>query len=145
MPDTPNYSWPTPADTDPVRDGAAAIRALAEAIDAELNAGLTFGGYRERVVTLATSGTVTLDLADANVFTIDPVDAFTIAFDNLPAGGTASPFTLVIENDGHPITWPAGTRFVDGEPPDLTGETWLSGVALGSIVTVGAAWTGVST
>lgn len=30
---TPNYGWPTPADTDFVKDGAAAIRALGDAID----------------------------------------------------------------------------------------------------------------
>jgi hypothetical protein len=31
---TPNYNWPTPDDTDLVRDGAAAIRDLADAADA---------------------------------------------------------------------------------------------------------------
>lgn len=36
MPATPNYAWPTPADTDYVKDGAAAIRALGDAIDVEL-------------------------------------------------------------------------------------------------------------
>lgn len=33
MPATTNYSWPTPADTDYVKDGAAAMRALGNAID----------------------------------------------------------------------------------------------------------------
>lgn len=33
MPTTPNYAWPTPADTDYVKDGAAAIRSLGNAID----------------------------------------------------------------------------------------------------------------
>jgi hypothetical protein len=33
MPTTANYSWPTPADTDLVKDGAEAIRDLGDAID----------------------------------------------------------------------------------------------------------------
>ena len=33
MPTTPNYSWPIPADTDLVKDGAEAIRDLGNAID----------------------------------------------------------------------------------------------------------------
>ena len=34
MATTPNYSWPTPDDTDLVKDGAEAIRDLGDAIDA---------------------------------------------------------------------------------------------------------------
>lgn len=37
MATTPNYSWPTPDNTDLVRDGAEAIRDLGNAIDATLN------------------------------------------------------------------------------------------------------------
>lgn len=35
---TPNFGFPTPDDTDQVSDGAAAIRALGDAIDAALKA-----------------------------------------------------------------------------------------------------------
>lgn len=38
MPTTPNKAWPTPADTDYVKDGAAAIRALGDAADADVAA-----------------------------------------------------------------------------------------------------------
>lgn len=38
MATTSNYSWPTPDDTDLVRDGAAAIRALGSAADATVAA-----------------------------------------------------------------------------------------------------------
>lgn len=38
MPTTPNHGWPTPADTDYVKDGAAAIRSLGDAVDATLAA-----------------------------------------------------------------------------------------------------------
>lgn len=37
MPTTSNYSWPTPADTDYVKDGALAIRDLGNAIDSTVN------------------------------------------------------------------------------------------------------------
>jgi hypothetical protein len=33
---TPNYSWPVPTSTDLVKDGATAIEALGDAIDATL-------------------------------------------------------------------------------------------------------------
>jgi hypothetical protein len=42
---TPNYSWPVPTSTDLVKDGATAIEALGDAIDATVfalpSAGLT--------------------------------------------------------------------------------------------------------
>ncbi|MFA9432896.1 MULTISPECIES: hypothetical protein [unclassified Egicoccus] len=37
MAETPTYGWPTPDDTDLVREGAAAIRDLADAIDVTLD------------------------------------------------------------------------------------------------------------
>jgi hypothetical protein len=43
MPTTPNYSWPTPADTDLVKDGAEAIRDLGNAIDTTVD-GLPVAG-----------------------------------------------------------------------------------------------------
>lgn len=36
MPNTTNYSWPTPSDSDPFKDGASAIRSLGSAIDTTL-------------------------------------------------------------------------------------------------------------
>lgn len=42
---TPNYGWPVPTSTDYVKDGATAIEALGDAIDATvfgINSGLTF-------------------------------------------------------------------------------------------------------
>jgi len=36
MPNTTNFNWPTPADTDLVKDGAAAIRNLGDGIDTSL-------------------------------------------------------------------------------------------------------------
>ena len=38
---TPNYSWPVPTSSDYVKDGASAIEALGDAIDATLYAQLS--------------------------------------------------------------------------------------------------------
>jgi hypothetical protein len=46
MATTPNYSWPTPNDTDLVRNGAEAIRDLGDAIDATVF-GIPLGGLEE--------------------------------------------------------------------------------------------------
>lgn len=43
---TSNFGWPLPADTDLVRDGAAAIRALGDAVDSTVAAGFRFVGTR---------------------------------------------------------------------------------------------------
>ena len=46
MASTPNRSWPTPDDNDLVRDGAAAIRALGDAIDGSVGIGFVYVGTR---------------------------------------------------------------------------------------------------
>ena len=46
MATTPNRSWPTPDDTDLVRDGASAIRALGDAIDGTVGQGFVYAGTR---------------------------------------------------------------------------------------------------
>ena len=43
---TPSFGWPTPDDTDFVRDGAAAIRALGDAVDGTVAAGFRYAGTR---------------------------------------------------------------------------------------------------
>jgi hypothetical protein len=65
MPSTPNHGWPTPSDADYVINGAAAIRDLADAIDA--NAVTTDGGD----VTI--NGTVTVDSGGTTAKTVDVV------------------------------------------------------------------------
>jgi len=43
---TPNFSWPTPDDSDAVSQGAAAIRSLGSAIDSTVAAGYRYAGTR---------------------------------------------------------------------------------------------------
>jgi hypothetical protein len=65
---TPNYGWPVPTDTDYVKDGAAAIEALGDAIDATvfgLGAGaLTF--IKSQVVGTAVSSVAVTDAFSAD-------------------------------------------------------------------------------
>ncbi|HEY7821859.1 MAG TPA: hypothetical protein VIG24_03440 [Acidimicrobiia bacterium] len=46
MATTSNFGWTTPDDTDLVRDGAAAIRTLGNAIDATVGGGYLYAGTR---------------------------------------------------------------------------------------------------
>lgn len=106
--------------------------------------GSALAGYAEQVDTLATSGTVTIDLAAANVFFIDPTGVATIEFTGLPSSGVARPFTIVVNNDDHAILWPFGTLFPNGQAPELDGITFLSGVAFEGEIIISRAWGGVA-
>ncbi|MFP4150043.1 MAG: hypothetical protein ACLFV0_11200 [Nitriliruptoraceae bacterium] len=64
MPSTPNFGWTTPADTDPVKDGAAAIRSLADDIDAELADGYVTSDDVTAIVKLTQAAYDALDPAD---------------------------------------------------------------------------------
>ena len=78
---TPNYSWPVPTSTDLVKDGASAIEALGDAIDATvygLNPGLVLI-KTETIGTTVSSVTVT--------------SAFSATYDNykiIVAGGSGT-------------------------------------------------------
>jgi len=62
---TPNYGWPVPTDTDYVKDGAAAIEALGDAIDATVF-GLPAGGLS--LISTTTIGTAVSSVAVTGVF-----------------------------------------------------------------------------
>jgi len=69
MPNTTNYSFPTPADTDLVKNGADAIRDLGDAVDTAMNTAL--GTKKSGLVLLNTtsfSGVSSISLP-ANTFT----------------------------------------------------------------------------
>jgi hypothetical protein len=78
---TPNYSWPVPTSTDLVKDGATAIEALGDAIDATvygLNPGLV-------LIKTQTIGTT--------VTSVNVTSAFSATYDNykiILSGGVAS-------------------------------------------------------
>ena len=79
---TPNYGWPVPTSTDLVKDGATAIEALGDAIDATVF-GLPSSGF-----TLIKTQTIGTAVASVNV-----TGAFSATYDNykiLVSGGSAS-------------------------------------------------------
>jgi hypothetical protein len=72
MPNTTNYSFPTPADTDLVKNGADAIRDLGDAVDTAMNTAL--GTKKAGMVLLNTtsfSGVVTQSINDVFSATYD--------------------------------------------------------------------------
>jgi hypothetical protein len=65
---TPNYGWPVPTDTDYVKDGAAAIEALGDAIDATVF-GLPSGALT--LISTTTIGTAVSSVTVSGAFSAD--------------------------------------------------------------------------
>lgn len=105
----------------------------------------SFAGYTEPLLDLGNvSGAINIDFDASNAFKITPTGAVVITFTNLPAAGDLNPGTLIVANSTYAITYPVATKFPDGEPPILSGETWISMVAQSTHVTLGKAWGGVA-
>jgi hypothetical protein len=79
---TPNYGWPVPTSTDYVKDGATAIEALGDAIDA------TVFGLPTGALTLISTTTIGSAVSSVNV-----TSAFSATYDNyqiIVSGGVGS-------------------------------------------------------
>jgi|GEM_PF-5287176 len=77
MPETtPEFGWPLPSDTDPVKDGAAAIRDLGNAIEDTLAVELA-----DVVRSTDTSTIVKLTQAAYDALTPDPATLYVIVED----------------------------------------------------------------
>ena len=108
MPTTTNNGWTTPADSDPFKDGALAIRTLGNGIDTSVGTGLlawtaytpTFSG-----ITIG-NGTVNFKYAKLGktvhvrgVFTFGTTSALTTTVDiGLPFNSVAYPFAQCVGN-----------------------------------------------
>jgi hypothetical protein len=98
---TPNFGWPVPTSTDLVKDGATAIEALGDAIDASM---LDFKGGTTGQVLSKTSATdmdftwVTSD--DANAIQNAIVDA---KGDLIAASAADTPARLAVGNNGETL------------------------------------------
>jgi hypothetical protein len=105
---------------------------LAAAVTDETGSGaLVFGttpvltGARVTLSALGTltTGTTTLDLATAQVFTatITAANTITVAFSNAPSAGQSQVVLLRLTNaGGGTIVWPVDTKFTAGAAPTLT-------------------------
>jgi hypothetical protein len=89
--------------------------------------------YTETVIAgVESSGDVTLDIEDGNIYTIDlddigaPID---VIFDHPPAAGIAASFTIIIHQDDpvRAVTWPAEMEWRDDDVPalDTAGATYI--------------------
>jgi hypothetical protein len=121
---TPNYSWPVPTSTDLVKDGATAIEALGDAIDATVY-GLTGSGLVR--ISTTTIGTATTSVTVSS--------AFSATYDNykiIVAGGVAS-----VDNDLYLALGASVTGYYMASP-----RNQFSGAAATPEVTNnGASWT----
>ena len=133
---TPNFNWPVPTSTDLVKDGATAIEALGDSIDASL---VDLKGGTTGQVLSKTSGTdmdftwVTSD--DANAIQNTIVDA---KGDLIAATAADTPARLAVGTNGQVLTadstvatglkWatPAGSGFVHLNTTTGTGVTSIS-------------------
>jgi hypothetical protein len=105
---------------------------LASAVTDETGSGaLVFGttpvfvGARITVSALGTltTGTTTIDLATAQVYTatITAANTITVAFSNAPSAGQSQVVLLrLTDAGGGTIVWPANTKFTAGAAPTLT-------------------------
>jgi hypothetical protein len=133
---TPNFNWPVPTSTDLVKDGATAIEALGDSIDASL---LDLKGGTTGQVLSKTSGTdmdftwVTSD--DANAIQNAIVDA---KGDLIGATAADTPARLAVGANGTVLT---------ADSAESTGLKWATPVAGGMtlINTGGTTLTGSST
>jgi hypothetical protein len=97
MPNTTNFGWATPADTDLVKDGAAAIRTLGSSIDTSLVD--LKGGTTGQVLTKASN----TDL-DFTFSSIDPLVILDAKGDLISATAADTPARLAVGANGTVLT-----------------------------------------
>jgi hypothetical protein len=135
MPTTTNYGWTTPADTDLVKDGAAAIRTLGSSIDttvfANASAGIpkTIVDAKGDLIAGTASDTVSRLAVGTNgqVLTADSAEATGMKWGTIAAGGMTLLSTTTLSGTTTDIT------SISGSYKDLifivSGETHNTGTA----------------
>jgi hypothetical protein len=83
------------------------------------------GSVGDTLIYVAIRGLVptqTLDLSTGHTFTITPTEATDVLFSNPPASGTATGFTVEVDNSagGYAITWPSSVKWHLGAAPTAT-------------------------
>lgn len=81
--------------------------------------------FSEEVDERTVSGSTTVDLSIANTFHLTLTDDIDIEFANPTTSPEGNSLTIILEQDddgGHSVTWPSGTVFTDGVPPDTDGD-----------------------
>jgi len=133
MPNTTNFNWATPADTDLVKDGAAAIRTLGDSIDTSLVD--LKGGTTGQVLTKASNA----DL-DFTFSSVDPLVILDAKGDLISATAADTPARLAVGANGTilmadstastGIKWDTGA-YASYTPGSITGFTQGNGTVSG--------------
>lgn len=110
----------------------------------EMTGDLALHSLRERrSSTSSSSPTVNFEGAGLQVLTNS--GSTSVSWANVPsASDQVRSVTLQFTNSSS-VSWPGGTRFAEGEPPDIEDETWIVAVAADGDVTVFASGAEVST
>ncbi len=99
--------------------------------------------YSESQVTSTPSGSVTLNLNNANVFELEMDQDTTLIFSNPPASGNAGSFTLVLKQDstgGWTVTFPASVDWEAGSQPTLSDAANLIDIMSFLTIDGGTTW-----
>lgn len=120
MPTTSNFGWTTPADTDLVKDGAAAIRTLGNGIDTSLVD--LKGGTTGQV--LAKASNTDLDFTWSSV---DPLTILDAKGDLISATAADTPARLAVGTNGQVLTADSSTS---------TGLKWATPASGGKVLQV---------
>jgi len=110
MASTPTFSWPTPDDTDLVRDGAAAIRALGDAAD------LTVSNLTQNVVS-----TVKTDTFTSSSTSFDDVSDLEVTI--TPRADTSKILVIASVSLGVDSATVAAARLMRDSTPIFVGDT----------------------
>ena len=117
---TPNFSWPVPTSTDLVKDGATAIEALGDSIDASL---VDLKGGTTGQVLSKTSGT-DMDFTWSNA---DPLVILDAKGDLITATAADTPARLAVGTNGHVLT---------ADSAAATGIKWAAPAGGGKVLQV---------
>jgi hypothetical protein len=155
MPNTTNFNWPTPADTDLVKDGAAAIRNLGDGVDTSLVD--LKGGTTGQILSKASNADMDFAFITPNVGDLTEVQAGTgisvadgtgpipivtntvaTAFDakgDLVVGTGADTFAkLTVGTDGHTLVADsAETTGLKWQAPSASALTFISRTSFSNV------------
>ena len=110
----------------------------------EMTGDLALHSLRERrSSTSSSSPTVNFEGAGLQVLTNS--GSTSVSWANVPSASDQVRSVTLQFTAASSVQWPGGTRFAEGEPPDIEDETWVVAVAADGDVTVFASGAEVST